>query len=220
MLGGHVGVALELLVEVDDEGGEDGEQRTETEDDDVADGLGEGGVALEVTRLAGVIGEGGDELICEPIDDGLRRHGGDGLISFVLTLLLLLLRQFGRMRSKIKAACAGDVALPLVVTFLVAWPARDFSLGARALKPRHRNGFADDAEVYTRRNFYCTYMYGYLLRSRYTYWALQLEAPYGLHVLVLCEAFSINLKDRHVLLEARSSVRLCWRAMVVIGDCR
>ena len=130
MLGGHVGVALELLVEVDDEGGEDGEQRTETEDDDVADGLGEGGVALEVTRLAGVIGEGGDELICEPIDDGLRRHGGDGLISFVLTLLLLLLRQFGRMRSKIKAACAGDVALPLVVTFLVAWPARDFSLGA------------------------------------------------------------------------------------------
>ena len=25
---------------------------------------------------------------------------------------------------------------------------------------------------------------------------------------------------RHVLLEARSSVRLCWRAMVVIGDCR
>ena len=139
MLGGHVGVALELLVEVDDEGGEDGEQRTETEDDDVADGLGEGGVALEVTRLAGVLGEGGDELICEPIDDGRRRHGGDGLISFVLTLLLLLLRQFGRMRSKIKAACAGDVALPLVVTFLVAWPARDFSLGACALKPRHRN---------------------------------------------------------------------------------
>ena len=131
MLGGHVGIALKLLVEVDDGGGEDGEQRTETEDDDVADGLGEGGVALEVTRLAGVIGEGGDELICEPIDDGLRRHGGDGLISFVLTLLLLLLRQFGRMRSKIKARAEDQSRLlPLVVTFLVAWPARDFSLGA------------------------------------------------------------------------------------------
>ena len=84
VFGGHAGVALELLVEVDDAGGEDGEQRTETEDDDVADGLGEGGVALEVTRLAGVLGEGGDELICEPIDDGRRRHGGDGLVSFVL----------------------------------------------------------------------------------------------------------------------------------------
>ena len=71
------------------------------------------------------------------------------------------------MRSKIKARAEDQSrlcvpALPLVVTFLVAWPARDFSLGARALKPRHRNGFADDAEVYTRRNFYCTYMYGYL----------------------------------------------------------
>ena len=83
MLGGHVGIALELFVEVDDGGGEDGEQRTETEDDDVADGLGEGGVALEVTRLAGVLGEGGDELIIEPVDDDGRRHGGGGLISFV-----------------------------------------------------------------------------------------------------------------------------------------
>ena len=79
VLGGHVGVALELLVEEDDGGGEDGEQRAEAEDDDVADGLGEGGVTLEVTLHAGVLGEGRDELIGEPFgDDG--RHGGWGIL--------------------------------------------------------------------------------------------------------------------------------------------
>ena len=84
-------------------------------------------------------------------------------------------------------------------------------------KMKHRNGFADDehAEVYTR----IVGLHVWLPRG-YTCWALQLEAPYGLHVMVLGEAPSIDLKDRHVLLEARSSVRLCWRAIVVIGDCR
>ena len=85
VLGGHVGIALELLVEVDDGGGEDGEERTEAEDDDVTDGLGEGGVALKVTGLARVLGEGGDEVIAEPLDDEIGRHGG-WVVSFVKLL--------------------------------------------------------------------------------------------------------------------------------------
>ena len=97
VLGGHVGIALELLVEVDDGGGEDGEERTEAEDDDVTDGLGEGGVAPEVTLLARVLGEGGDEVIGEPLDDKIGRHGGwVGILRETAELALLLLRQVGK----------------------------------------------------------------------------------------------------------------------------
>ena len=98
VLGGHVGIALELLVEVDDGGGEDGEERTEAEDDDVTDGLGEGGVALEVTLLAGVLGEGGDEVIAEPLDDDIGRHGG-WVISFVKLLSWHFASSLGRMST-------------------------------------------------------------------------------------------------------------------------
>ena len=108
VLGGHVGIALELLVEVDDGGGEDGEERTEAEDDDVTDGLGEGGVALEVTILAGVLGEGGDELIGEPLDDEIGRHGG-WVVSFVKTaeLALCFFGKLGRMSSTVsKRSCS------------------------------------------------------------------------------------------------------------------
>jgi hypothetical protein len=108
VLGGHVGIALELLVDVDDGGGEDGEERTEAEDDDVTDGLGEGGVALEVTFLAGVLGEGGDELIGEPLDDEIGRHGG-WVVSFVKTAVLALcfFGKLGRMSSTVsKRSCS------------------------------------------------------------------------------------------------------------------
>ena len=109
VLGGHVGIALELLVEVDDGGGEDGEERTEAEDDDVTDGLGEGGVAPEVTLLARVLDEGGDEVIGEPLDDKIGRHGGwVGILRETAELALLLLRQVGRMStSKESAAVLG-----------------------------------------------------------------------------------------------------------------
>lgn len=108
VLGGHVGIALELLVEVDDGGGEDGEERTEAEDDDVTDGLGEGGVALEVTILAGVLGEGGDELIGEPLDDEIGRHGG-WVVSFVKTaeLALCFFGKLGRMSSTVIIQASG-----------------------------------------------------------------------------------------------------------------
>ena len=95
VLGGHVGIALELLVDVDNGGGEDGEQRTEAEDDDVTDGLGEGGVTLEVTLLAGVLGEGGDEVIGEPLDDDIGRHGG--WVVILRETAELALRFFGKL---------------------------------------------------------------------------------------------------------------------------
>ena len=100
VLGGHVGIALELLVEVNDGGGEDGEERTEAEDDDVTDGLGEGGVALKVTGLARVLGEGGDEVIAEPLDDEIGRHGGwVGILRETAELALCFFGKLGRMST-------------------------------------------------------------------------------------------------------------------------
>ena len=100
VLGGHVGIALELLVDVDDGGGEDGEERTEAEDDDVTDGLGEGGVAPEVTLLARVLGEGGDEVIGEPLDDEIGRHGGwVGILRETAELALCFFGRLGRMST-------------------------------------------------------------------------------------------------------------------------
>lgn len=129
VLGGHVGIALELLVEVDDGGGEDGEERTEAEDDNVTDGLGEGGIALEVTGLAGVLGEGGDEFIAEPLDDDIGRHGGWFVIlRETAELALCFFGKLGRMSFVLVirlscgtvrlCACDSDAAISKIGLFL------------------------------------------------------------------------------------------------------
>ena len=80
MLRSHVGIPLEFLVEVDDGGGKDGEEGTETEDDNVSNGLGKGGVTLEVRRLATILGERRKILARKPrleVGVGKFSHLGD-----------------------------------------------------------------------------------------------------------------------------------------------
>ena len=94
MLGGHAGIALELLVNVDDGSGEDGKEGTEAEDDNVTDCLGKRRVTPEVRRLTGVLREGRDERVLQPLDDEIGRHLGSGvwlwgLYSCVLGELVL-----------------------------------------------------------------------------------------------------------------------------------